>query len=118
MILADTSVWVDHLRAPDPHLSSLPNRDEILVHPWTIGEIACGSFANRKRVIEFLQGLPQLNPASHDEVLLFLDGQQAFGKGIGYVDANLLTSALVEKCKVWTKDKRMGAIAAQLSLAH
>jgi predicted nucleic acid-binding protein len=118
MILADTTIWVDHFRAADPHLADLLNQDEILVHPWTIGEIACGSFANRVRAIEFLQNQPQASPASHEEVLLFLNAHSAFGRGIGYVDAHLLTAALAIRCKLWTRDKRMGEIAQQLNLSY
>ena len=118
MILVDTSVWVNHLRVSDPLLGSLLAQNRVVVHPWIVGEIACGSFVKRSAVVESLQSLPQLGPASEEEVLFFVEKHHAFGKGIGYVDAHLLTSAVIDNCKIWTTDKRMALIATQLNLCY
>jgi predicted nucleic acid-binding protein len=118
MILVDTSVWVNHLRVSDPLLSSLLTQNRVVVHPWIVGEIACGSFSKRAEVIDSLQSLPQLGVAREEEVLFFLEKHRAFGKGIGYVDAHLLTAAVIDNCKIWTTDKRMILIATQLDLCY
>ena len=58
MILVDTSVWVDHLRRADAALADLLERGAVLMHPLVVGEIACGSLAQRPAVLELLQHLP------------------------------------------------------------
>jgi predicted nucleic acid-binding protein len=118
MILVDTSVWVNHLRESDPHLSSLLVQNRVLVHPWIVGEIACGSFAQRLMVVELLRSLPQLTTAGDEEVLFFLERHLVFGKGIGYIDAHLLTAAMIDNCKIWTTDKRMALIATRLNICY
>ena len=47
MILVDTSVWVDHFRRGDTQLADLLERGLVLMHPWVLGEIACGDLSNR-----------------------------------------------------------------------
>lgn len=40
------------------------------------------------------------------------------GKGIGYLDAHLLASiTLMDDARLWTRDKRLAAIARDLALA-
>jgi predicted nucleic acid-binding protein len=43
MILVDTSVWVDHLRKGDRNLAALLTASNVLMHPFVIGELACGN---------------------------------------------------------------------------
>lgn len=119
MILVDTSVWVDHLRRGDARLAALLESASVLVHPFIVGEIACGSLANRKTVLELLQDLPMAAAADADEVLGFIERHKLHGKGIGYVDVHLLASvALTEGAKLWTRDKRLRAAAQTLGYAH
>ena len=92
MILVDTSVWVDHLRRVDPPLQQLLDRGGVLVHPFVIGELACGTLADRATLIDLLQALPQAQVADVDEVLTFVVRHDLHGKGIGYVDVHLLAS--------------------------
>jgi predicted nucleic acid-binding protein len=72
MILVDTSVWIDHLRVSDPHLSTLLTKRLVRVHPWVVGELACGNLGNRAGVIGNLQRLPQLTLAREHEVLYLI----------------------------------------------
>jgi predicted nucleic acid-binding protein len=119
LILADTSVWVDHLRRGDARLAALLERASVLVHPFIIGEIACGSLADRKTVLELLQDLPVASLADADEVLGFIDRHRLHGKGLGYVDVHLLAAvALTEGAKLWTRDKRLRTAAQALSCDH
>lgn len=119
MILVDTSVWVDHLRRGDTHLAALLENSAVLVHPFIIGEIACGSLADRATVLELLQDLPMAAMAEAGEVLVFIDRHQLHGKGIGYVDAHLLAAvALNHGARLWTRDKRLRAAAQALGYAH
>ena len=58
MILVDTSVWIDHLRAGDAELSALLNGSQVLMHPFVLGELACGNLRNRTEVLALLKDLP------------------------------------------------------------
>jgi len=111
LILVDTSVWVDHLRCGLPRLASLLQDGEVLIHPWVIGEIACGHLRDRRPVLELLQGLPAALVASDLEVLLLIESAQLMGRGFGYVDAHLLASAMLSRCGLWTQDRRLAVLA-------
>lgn len=118
MILVDTSVWVDHLRRGDAQLAALLESAAVIIHPFIIGEIACGSLADRRTVLELLQDLPMATVAEVDEVLGFIEGHRLYGKGIGYVDAHLLASlALSNAAALWTRDKRLRAAADALGVS-
>jgi predicted nucleic acid-binding protein len=118
MILPDTSVWVDHLRGKDETLQARLDDRSVLVHPFVIGEVALGRVAHRAEVLLRLHWLPQAMVADTSEVLRFIDRHKLIGAGIGYVDAHLLVSCrLTADTLLWTRDKRLLAVAARLSLA-
>jgi hypothetical protein len=118
MILVDTSVWVEHLRTSDEMLIALLNGGEVLGHPFVTGELALGNLRRRDPFVTDLQDLPQAIVASDEDVLHLIDRQALFGRGIGYVDAHLLAAArLTTGSKLWTRDRRLQAVAAQLGLA-
>jgi predicted nucleic acid-binding protein len=112
VILADTSVWIDHVRFGEPELSRLLIAEQILVHPFVLGELVVGNLKNRATFIEQLRDMPQSVVAMDDEVLRLIEGRGLFGRGIGYVDAHLLASiSLMPGTLIWTRDKRLHAIA-------
>ena len=118
MILVDSSVWVDHLRTGDPSLYGLLNNSQVLVHPFVIGELACGNLKNRSVVLSLLQDLPTIPVATDEEVLFFIERHGLMGRGIGYVDAHLLAAVVLAGSEqLWTRDKRLGAVAGALKLA-
>jgi predicted nucleic acid-binding protein len=118
LILADTSVWVDHLRRGDARLVELLESASVLMHPFIVGEIACGSLADRRTVLELLQDLPAAVVAEFDEVLSFVEHNRLWGKGIGYVDVHLLAAvALTKDATLWTRDKRLRSAAQALGCA-
>ena len=117
MILADTSVWVEHLRRGLPRLATLLQGGEVLIHPWVIGELACGNLRNRSQVLELLKGLPAETVARDAEVLLLIKRGQLMGRGIGYVDVHLMASARLSRCGLWTRDRRLAAMAQVQGLA-
>ncbi len=119
MILVDTSVWVDHLRRGDPGLVDLLERSIVIVHPFVVGEIACGNLHNREAILELLQDLPAAAVAEGDEVLRFIESHVLHGKGIGYVDVHLLASvALTEGARIWTRDKKLRLVAQMMGRAY
>jgi predicted nucleic acid-binding protein len=118
LILVDTSVWVDHLRRGDPRLVGLLENAAVLMHPFVLGEIACGSLADRNTVLELLQDLPMATVAESDEVLTFVERHRLWGKGIGYVDAHLLAAvALTKDTVLWTRDRRLRSATQALGCA-
>jgi predicted nucleic acid-binding protein len=118
VILVDTSVWVEHLRVASAILTELLDHGEILGHPFVLGELALGSLRQRERFLSDLRDLPQAVVAEDEEVFRMIDRQALFGRGIGYVDAHLLAAArLTAGSRLWTRDRRLQAVAAGLSLA-
>ena len=118
MTVVDTSVWVDHLRSRVAGFSSLLSSGEVLIHPFVVGEIALGSLANRRTILSLLNNLPAAVAASDDEVLRFVESNSLFGLGLGYVDVHLLAATrLTSGATLWTKDKRLRAVAEQMGLA-
>jgi predicted nucleic acid-binding protein len=111
MILVDTSVWIDHLRFRNRTLISLLEREEVLTHPFVIGELACGRLRNRQQILELIGRLPATRVADHDEVLAFVERQRLFGQGIGWVDAHLLASTLLSHATLFTLDRRLSSVA-------
>jgi predicted nucleic acid-binding protein len=119
LILVDTSVWVDHLRRGDARLVALLESAAVLMHPFVVGEIACGSLADRKTVLELLRDLPIAAVAEADETLAFVERHRLWGRGIGCVDVHLLASvALTSGATLWTRDKRLRAAAQDLGCAY
>jgi predicted nucleic acid-binding protein len=119
MYLVDTSVWIDHLNKSEPLLVSLLNDNVVCTHPFIIGEIALGNLRQREIVIGYLQGIPQARVGSDFEVMHFISKRMLYGKGIGYVDAHLVTSALLmDNIYIWTRDKKLLKITKQFSLAY
>ncbi len=117
MILVDTSIWIDHLRAPDERLVNLLHGGTVLSHPFVIGEIAIGALRNPARILKELQRLPTASVATDQEVLRFIRDLALGGRGIGYVDAHLLAAVrLSAGATLWTRDKRLLAVARELSL--
>ena len=117
MILVDTSVWIDHLRAGDERLAALLQDGRVLGHPFVLGEIALGNLRGRSRVIGALQELPQAVVASADEILHLIGVEPLFGQDIGYVDAHLVAAVrLTAGALLWTRDARLRRIARDLDL--
>jgi predicted nucleic acid-binding protein len=118
MILADTSIWIDHFRRNEPRLARFLGRGEVVMHPFVIGELVLGYVPRIAELIVDLRTLPKAAMADTDEVLKFIAHRKLSGSGIGYVDAHLLAAAaLVPETFLWTRDKRLHAAAQSLSLA-
>jgi hypothetical protein len=117
MILADTSVWIDHFRKPGVLLGRLLDRDQVLAHPFVIGEIALGNLQNGVVILDSLRSMKAAAVASDAEVMSFIESHSLAGKGIGYIDAHLMASVkLMAGTMLWTRDKRLQSAAASLKL--
>jgi predicted nucleic acid-binding protein len=118
VILVDTSVWVGHLRAGDGRLARLLDDGEVACHPFVVGELACGGLKNRDIILGLMNTLPAAAPATHEEVMRFLDLRGLWGKGLGYVDVHLLASTALSGLPLWTLDRRLDAAAAAIGCAY
>ena len=118
MILLDSSVWIDHLRKAEPAVVSLLNDHEVLCHPFVIGEIACGSLAQRQLVVKTLSALPKVTIAEHEEVLSYIKSHQLFSLGLSFIDIHLLASCTLSATQIWTRDRRLNDAATSLSLSY
>lgn len=119
MILADTSVWIDHLRSGDEKLASLLHDGLILIHPFVVGELACGNLRDRESVLGLLQAMPRATVATDTEVLFFIERHALMGRGIGYIDAHFLASASLSRtARLWTRDARLGKVAAEMGQGY
>ena len=112
MILVDTSVWIDHFRSGGSKLGNLLSQTQVIVHPFVIGELACGNLKNRARILGDLEVLPSAVSATHEEVLRLIEVRQLWGMGIGWIDAHLLASAILSECQLWTLDANLLRAAA------
>ncbi|MCI0433193.1 MAG: PIN domain-containing protein [Gemmatimonadetes bacterium] len=118
MILADTSVWVAHLRGTERALARSLESGRILMHPFVLGELACGDLRNRREVLALLAQLPASPVATHDEAMLYIERHSLMGRGIGWIDVHLLAAtALAGTARLWTADGRLKAVAKDLSLS-
>jgi predicted nucleic acid-binding protein len=116
VILVDTSIWVDHLRSRHLDLVAWLENDEVLAHPFVIGELACGDLRRRDEILGLLASLPSAPLAAHDEVMALVESQRMFGRGIGWVDAHLLTSARLSGARLATLDKPLARAARMIGV--
>lgn len=115
MILADSSVWIEHLRAPLPGLDALLATGRVRSHPLVTVEVALGSIRNRSELLGQLDGMRALPEARSSEVRTLIETHRLHGRGIGFVDAALLASCLLAPgTQLWTRDKRLAAVANEL----
>jgi len=118
LVLADTSVWIDHLRRGNQELAQHLDDGMVSTHPFVIGELACGNIANRAEILDLLHQLPPARVATDVEVLAMVERRRLMGRGIGLVHAHVLAAAaLTPFTRLWTLDKRLAKIAAELDVA-
>ena len=118
MVLVDTSVWVSHFWNGSIELANLLNDARVLCHPLIVGELACGNLKDRAVILSFLQLLPMSIEAEHEEVLSFIENNRLMGKGIGYVDVQLIASAILTGVPIWTLDKKLAQVADGLHIKY
>jgi len=117
MILADTSIWVEHFRKGLPRFGAALLQNRILAHQIVIGELATGNLVSRKSTLAFLHRLPTVKSATADECLTFLESHRLYGQGIGWSDVQLLAAVRISKVLLWTTDKRLAKAARLLGVA-
>jgi len=120
-VLVDTSVWIRFLSNRAPHatgLEQLLSRDEVSGHDLVYGELLIGDRGGRQALLSDYGLMDRAPLVPHAEVVAFVHDRKLNGRGIGWVDAHLLASALIAQLKLWTADAALAAIAAELGIAH
>jgi hypothetical protein len=112
-----TSVWIAHLRKTSTRLAALLDDGEVAVHPFVIGELACGNLAHREEILSLLHALPGVQRVEDDEILFFVEQHSLAGRGLGLIDVHLLASSKMSGHPFWTKDKGLTAAAEEFGLA-
>ena len=112
MILADTSIWVDHLRNRNPEMQKCLATGQIAMHPFIVAEIALGSLQNRQQTLEDMESLLSVRVAQLSEVRRMIEAHALYSKGIGLTDAHMIASCLLTPgTKLWTNDAAMKKVA-------
>ena len=112
MILADTSVWIEHFRKGGPALKELLDHGLLLMHTAVRGELACGCLAERSQTLRYLGALPRAKTATDAEILQLIEDRKLWGLGVGWINAHLIASSLLSRCVLWTLDRRLKQAAA------
>jgi predicted nucleic acid-binding protein len=118
MILADTTIWVDHFRSENAEMRRQLDQRNIAIHPFIVGELALGSLRERARTLAWLDLLPRVRVAQTSEVRQMIEMRSLYSRGIGLIDAHLLASVFINPpTRLWTKDKRLRGLAEALGIA-
>ncbi len=117
MILADTTIWIDHLNKGDLEFERRLNNQEIVMHPFVAAELALGPLPDRKMTILYLDGLPHVRVAQLSEVRYTIEGYALHNRGIGLIDAHLIAAVLLNPgTALWTRDGKLRKIAIRLKM--
>ena len=118
-ILVDTSVWVGHFKQRNERLVALLEKGRVVCHPCVVTEVACGTPPSRRAIIGMLAELESTPLATPEELLELIERRSLYGRGCGFVDISLLASALLNpQTLIWTLDKRLESVAAELNRAY
>jgi predicted nucleic acid-binding protein len=87
----------------------------VWAHPSVVGELVLGGLSTTEE--RLLQYLPMMTSVPYEEMLEFIRHRRLARRGIGWVDANLLASALASSAVLWTLDSRLADAAKDLNAA-
>jgi len=117
LILADTSLWIDHLRSGNKEMRKHLDQRHMVIHPFIIAELALGSLRERTKTLALLDLLPQMRVAQLSEVRLMIEARRLYSLGIGLTDAHLIASVFINPSTLlWTRDKRLRKAAEALGI--
>jgi hypothetical protein len=120
-VLVDTSVWIRFLSNRPPfaaELDGLLSRDEVRGHDFVYGELLIGDRGGRTELVANYEQMDQAPVVPHVEVVAFVRDRKLHGRGIGWIDAHLLASALVGRLRLWTTDSVLATVARELGIAY
>jgi len=118
MILADTTIWIDHFRSENKEMRHLLARKAIAIHPFVVAELALGSLRDRVKTLRWLDFLPRVRVAQIAEMRQMIEMRSLYSRGIGLTDAHLIASCLIDPpALLWTKDRRLSELSESLGIA-
>ena len=121
IVLVDASVWIRFLSNRAPYASELEwllSRDEVSGHDFVYGELLVGDKGGRRELLDDYALMHQAPVVTHSDVVTFVRERRLHGRGVGWIDAHLLASALVGRLKLWTTDPRLAVVAKELGIAY
>jgi predicted nucleic acid-binding protein len=121
IVLVDTSVWIRFLSNRATHaaeLDRLLSRGEVSGHDFVYGELLIGHKGGRTKLLADYAQMHQAPVIDHDDVVAFVRARRLHGRGIGWIDAHLLASALVGRLRLWTTDPRLETVVKELAIAY
>lgn len=107
MILADTSAWIEMFEGRDAVLLEQVQKEQVLMHPWVLGELGLGNLPDRKMRLGHLSLMLDAPVIAEKNVMGFIEEHRLFGMGISWVDCQLLASAKAMEVNLWTHDKAL-----------
>jgi len=116
MILADTSVWIEHFRRGSPGLARRLEAGEVATHIVVIGELTTAKLLRRNETLAVLRRLPRVKQGTSDECLAYVETHRLFGAGIGWNDLQLLVAAQLNRARLWSLDRPLAIAAKKLNL--
>jgi hypothetical protein len=117
LILADTSIWIDHLHSGNEQLRKHLNEGSVAIHPFIIAELALGSLQERVKTLALLDLLPKVRVAQLNEVRVAIEARSLYSRGVGLIDAHLIASIFINPpTLLWTRDKHLRKVAEDLGI--
>lgn len=87
-------------------------------HDLVYGELLIGDRGGRRRFLALYQQMQHAKMVAHEEVVEMVNARRLHGRGIGWIDAHLLASALIERIQLWTADPRLARVAGELGISY
>jgi predicted nucleic acid-binding protein len=115
VVLADTSVWVHHFRHGSARLEALLESGAVAIHPFVLGELACGTLARRTETLNHLRALPHVRAVGDDEAMRFVESSRLWGTGLGWIDVHLLAAARLAGVPLWSLDGALARAAERIT---
>jgi len=120
-VLVDTSIWIRFLVGTEPYankLDRLLSDDEVLGHDFVYGELLIGDRGARAKLLAEYKLMRQAAFVANSEVVEFVRHHKINGRGIGWIDAHLLASAIVGSSRLWTADRPLAVVALDIGVAY
>lgn len=124
MIVADTSIWIDFFKGSLAHFTEmsihLENR-EVLMPECIAGELLQGVRAKKEKdiILEYWSLLPTVSMDSlWVKAGIYSVEKKLVSKGIGLIDAVIITACRETESKLWTHDKKIKQYIEKELLFH
>lgn len=112
-IIIDTSVWIEYFKGNEKYLDfiqKLLEKNEILTIELIFAELLQGARTGKE--VEMLKSYFELIQKTEIENLYILAGEffqheKLISKGIGLIDACIISATIFSNSKLWTLDKKI-----------